>query len=416
MMKNVHEFESKLTDEWVKILDKTLNKKNKETTIDGFRKGKAPKEVFLKNYGVESLYMDSIDEAINIAYKKILEDNKLVPVVEPKVDVTNINKDEVALKFVIITKPEIELGNYKNLGVKKEKVKVSDKEIEEQINHLRQHLADVVLKENGAIADGDIAVIDFDGYVDGKALDGGKGENYPLEIGSHSFIPGFEEGLIGLKTGEEKELKLKFPENYLEELKNKDVTFKVKVNEIKTRVLPEIDQEFFEDLGYDDIKTEEEFRKKVKEDIEHQKGHEVNDKFLDECLEAAAKNVKIDINPEIIDAEVHRMLDQYAYDLKMQGLDINKYYEVTGTSEEKLHKEMEPEALKRVKYRYLIEAIADQEKVDFPEKEVKKRAEEMAEGYGITVEELIAEFGSMDVVKYDMKMHRALEILQESNE
>lgn len=415
-MKNVHEFESKLTDEWVKILDKTLKKKNKETTIDGFRKGKAPKEVFLKNYGVESLYMDSIDEAINIAYKKILEDNKLEPVVEPKVDVTNINKDEVTLKFVVITKPEIELGNYKNLGVKKEKVKVSDKEIEDQINHLRQHLADVVLKENGAVADGDVAVIDFDGYVDGKALDGGKGENYPLEIGSHSFIPGFEEGLIGLKAGEEKELKLKFPENYLEELKNKDVTFKVKVNEIKMRVLPEINQDFFEDLGYDDVKTEEEFRKKVKEDIEHQKGHEVNDKFLDECLEAAAKNVKIDINPEIVDAEVHRMLDQYAYQLKMQGLDINEYYKVTGTSEEKLHEEMEPEALKRVKYRYLIEAIADQEKVDFTDEEVKKRAEEMAEGYGITVEELIAELGSMDVVKYDMKMHRALEILQESNE
>lgn len=237
MKKNVHEIEIKLDKEWISALDATFKKKNKETKIDGFRKGAAPKEVYLKHFGIESLYMDAVDASISVAYKKALDENKLVPVVEPNVDVTGISDSNVIFKFTIITKPEVTLGEYKNLKVKKDKVTVSDEEINHEIDHLREHLADVVVKENGEITEGDTAVIDFTGFVDGKELEGGKGENFPLEIGSHSFIPGFEEGLVGLKAGEEKTLELKFPENYIEDLKGKDVTFKVKVNEVKTRVL-----------------------------------------------------------------------------------------------------------------------------------------------------------------------------------
>ncbi len=414
-MKNVHEVEIKLDKEWLKALDDTFKKKNKEVSIDGFRKGSAPKEVYIKKFGLESLYMDAVDACISVAYKKALDDSKLVPVVEPTVDVTNISEKEVNFKFTIITKPEVKLGEYKNLGIKKEKAKVTEKDVNDEIEHLRGHMADMVVKENSEIVEGDTAIISFTGIVDGKEVDGAKGENYPLEIGSHSFIPGFEEGLIGLKAGDTKDLNLKFPDNYVEDLKGKDVLFKVTVNEVKTRVLPELNEDFFKDLGYDDVKTLDELKGKIKEEIKHEKEHNLEDEFVDKCLEAAAKNVKVDINPEIIDDEVHRMIDQYANQLKMQGMDIEKFYQMTGTKESDLKKQMEPEAKKRVTYRYLLEEIAEQEKFEFTEEEVMNRAKEIATNYGVTTEEIIEAYGSMDVVKYDLKMQKALEILKDNN-
>ena len=415
MKKNVFEKEIKLEKEWLECLDKTFVKKAKDAKVPGFRKGKVPKDIYIKNYGIESLYPDAANDAIQIAYRKILDEEKLLPIIEPTVDITGISDTNIILKFTIITHPEVTLGEYKNLGLKKDKVTVTAKEVDDEIEHLRTHMADIITKENGEVAVGDTAVVSFKGYVDGEELEGGSGENFPLEIGSHSFIPGFEEGLIGLKAGETKTLNLKFPENYVEDLKNKAVKFEVTVNEVKTRSLPEINEDFFKDLGYKDVKTIDDLKKKIKEDITHEKEHEVEDKFLDACLEKAASNLKVDINEEIIDDEVHRMLDQYANQLAQQGLNIEKYYEITGTKPEDLHKQMEPEAKKRIQYRYLIEAIADAEKIDFTEKEVDKRAQEMADGYGITVEELLRAYGTKEIVKYDMKMRKAMEILTENN-
>ena len=414
-MKNVHEIEIKLDNEWVKCLDNAFKKKNKETKIDGFRKGCAPKDIYIKKYGIESLYMDAVDEAIQVAYHKLLDENDVKPVVEPTVDVTGISDANIILKFTVISKPDVTLGEYKNLGVKKDKVTVSDKEVNDQIKELQQRMADVIVKENGKIASGDTAVINFKGYVDGEELEGGSGENFPLEIGSNSFIPGFEEGLIGLKTGDSKTLNLKFPDNYVEHLKGKDVKFEVTIEEVKTRSLPEINEDFFKDLGYDDVKTEEDLKKKIKDNIKHEKEHIRDDKFLDECLEAASKNMKIEINKEIIDDEVHRMIDQYSQQLQMQGMNIETYYEVTGTTHEQLHEQMKDEAEKRVKYRYLIEAVADEEKIEFSEKEIEAHAKEIADSYGISVEELLKAYGSLELVKYDMKMHKALEIIKDNN-
>lgn len=414
-MKNVHEIEIKLEGEkWTKCLDNSFKKANKEVKIDGFRKGCAPKDIFLKNYGIESLYNDAVNEAIGIAYKELLENNDLTPVIEPSVDVTGISDGSVIFKFTIITKPEVKLASYKKLGVKKDEVKVTKKEIDAEVETLKMELAEVVVKEDGIVANGDTVVIDFDGYVDGKALEGGKGENYPLEIGSHTFIPGFEEGLIGKKSGEELELNLTFPENYVEDLKNKDVTFKVTIHEVKTKVLPELNEEFYEDLGLD-VKTEEEFRSEVEKTIKERKDAEVEDKFIEELLDKASEKLEVEINPEIISEEVHRMIDTYANQLKAQGMDIEQYFEFTGTTHEDLHKQMEPEAIKRIKYRYVIEEIANAENIDFTNEEVEAKAKEMAENYGITVEQLIEAYGTIDVVKYDMRMHRALEILKENN-
>ena len=370
--------------------------------------------LYLKKFGIESLYPDAVNEAIGEAYKELLEQNDLTPIIEPAVDVTGISDGSVIFKFTIITKPEVKLSNYKKLGVKKADAKVSKEELNAEIESLKGQLAEVVVKENGVVAEGDTAVIDFDGYVDGKALEGGKGENYPLEIGSHTFIPGFEEGLIGKSVNEEIELNLTFPENYVEDLKNKDVTFKVVIHEIKTKVLPELNEEFYADLGLN-VKTEEEFKSEVEKTIKERKNAENEDKFVEELLEKAAENLEVEINPEIISEEVHRMIDGYANQLKMQGIDIEQYYKITGTTHEDLHKQMEPEALKRIKYRYVIEEIANEENIEFTKEEVDAKAQEMADNYGIKLEELINAYGSLEVVKYDMRMHRALEILKENN-
>lgn len=417
MAKNVHEIEITVEGKnWEACLDKAFKKKNKDTKIDGFRKGAAPKDMFIKKFGIESLYMDAVDFAVDNAYKKVLEDEKNVPVIEPKLDVKTIDKEKVVFLFTIVTKPEIKLGEYKNLGIKKEAAKATKKEIDEEVENLRSQCAEIVVKgENEVVAEKDTAVIDFKGYVDGKELEGGTGENFPLEIGSHSFIPGFEEGLVGLKSGETKTLELEFPKDYVKDLAGKKVKFDVTVHEIKTRKLPELGKEFYQDLGYDKMETEEEFRKEVEKVIVDRKNKENEDKFIDECLEKAVNNMKVEINDEIIDDEIHHMIHGLEEKLQMQGLTIDQYYEFTGLSHEKLHEQMHDEADKRVKTRYLIEAVAEKEDIKFTDKEVEAKTKEMAENYGITPEELIKAYGSNEVIKYDMRMHRALEIIKENN-
>ena len=413
-MKNVHvkEVEIKGKD-WESILDSALQKRIKDVSIDGFRKGKCPKNVYLQKFGVESLYMDAVDAACGKAYTDMLKDESLIPVCEPKMDVKEIDKDHVKFEFTIITKPEVKLGKYKDLGIKKDEIKVSKKEIEEEVARLASRFAEIIVKEDGEVLEGNTAVIDFEGFVDGKALDGGNGENYPLEIGSHTFIPGFEEGVVGMKVGETKELNLTFPENYTKELANKDVKFNVTVREIKERVLPELNADFYADLGFEDIKTEEEFNKEIKKVIEDRKEEEAKNKYLDEVLEAASQNMKVEINPEIIDDEVHRMMHQFGEQMKMQGLSLEQYFEFTGTTHEDMHKQMEPEATKRVKYRYLIEEVANAEKIEINDADAEAEAVKMAETYGMSKEDFIKNFGGLDVVKYDMKMRKALEILGE---
>lgn len=415
-MKNVKEITITIEGEdWQKALDKSFKKKNKEVTIDGFRKGSAPKEVYVKNFGLESLFMDAVDFVMDEAYSKALEEAKAMPVVEPKLDIKEINENKVTFMFTIISKPEVTLGAYKKLGLKKAKAKVSKEEIDAEVKRIRDQFAEIAPKEDGVVEVGDTAVIDFEGFVDGKALDGGKGENYPLEIGSHTFIPGFEEGVAGMKLGETKELNLKFPDDYVADLKGKEAKFNVTVREIKQRIIPELNEDFYQDLGYDNIKTEEEFLNEVEKVLLERKNAEIDDEFVEKCLDKASSNMKVEINPEIIDEEVHRMIRQFEDQLKLQGIKLDDYMAITGMTHEKLHEQMEPEATKRVKYRYLLEAIADEEKIDFTDEEVQAKSKEMAENYGIIEEELLKAYGSLDIVKYDMKMHRAIEILKENN-
>lgn len=402
-------------EEWQKALDKAFKKKAKEVKVDGFRKGAVPKDIYLEKFGIESLYMDAVDDCINDAYKKALDQSKIEPVIEPKVDVSQIDKDSVTFEITITGKPEVKLGAYKDLKIKKDKVEVSKEEIDEEINHLREQFAEIRVKEEGEVEDGDTAVIDFKGYVDGEELEGGSGENFPLEIGSHTFIPGFEEGVTGMKVDEEKDLDLQFPDDYVKDLAGKKVTFHVILREIKTRVLPDIDENFFKDLGYDEVTNAEELAKEVEEVIKNRKQNDIDDRFIEEVLSKASDNMQVELPEEIIDDEVHRMMHQFENQLKSQGLDLEKYYQFTNTTHEDLHKNMEPEATKRIKYRYLLKAVAEAEKIEVTEEEAEKDAEEMAQNYGISKEELIEAFGSMEVLKYDAKMRKTLEFLKNNN-
>ncbi len=397
---------------WTKAIRSAYDKIKKDVTVDGFRKGMVPFDMFVSKNGVEPLYNDAIDILLTTEYKNVLDEIKETPVVQPSIDIKNIGKDAISIEYTFISSPEVKLGAYKNLGIKKETAKVTAKEVKEEIEKLQTKYAEIQVKETGKVENGNTVVIDFEGFLDGKPFEGGKGENYPLEIGSNTFIPGFEEGLIGMSTGEEKDLNLIFPENYTEELKGKAVTFKVKVNVIKEKVLPEINEDFFKDLGYDDVKTKEELEAKIKEQIKSRKEAEIENKYIDECLDAATAKMEVEINPEIIDDEIHRMIDQMSQQLKMNGLTLEQYMQFTGMTHEDLHKQYEEMATKRVKERFLLENVAKIEKIEISDADAEAKAEEMAKNYGMTKEELLKEFGGLDMVKYDMKMRAAINIVK----
>ena len=412
-MKNVKEIEIVVEkEEWTNYLKEAFNKKKKDIKMDGFRKGSVTWDIFVKKIGVETLYQEAADIAIDKKYAEALKDSKVEPVIQPTVDIKKLDKDGITIMFTFISKPEVKLGKYKDLGVKKETPKVTKKEIDDEIDNLRNKYADIVVKENGEVVSGNTAVIDFKGVVDGKDLEGGSGENYPLEIGSNTFIPGFEDALVGMKVGETKDINLKFPENYVENLKNKDVTFTVTIKEIKERVLPEINEDLFKDLGYDDVKTKEEFETKVKEHLLDHKKQDADNKYLDEILKKASDNMKVDINEEIIHDEIHRMLNQYSEQLKMQGLTLEQYLEFTKSSMDDLEKMMKPEAEKRVKERYLLESVAIEENIDVTDKEVEEDLERIASMYNVSKEEFTNMVGGLDMVKYDAKMRKTLDFLK----
>lgn len=414
MKKNIKEINVTIEGEkWQKAIDKVYDKVSKKVKIDGFRPGKAPKDIFLKKYGKENLLVEAADSCMQDAYMDILKDNEGIEIVaQPKVEIKGVSDEKLELMFTLILKPEVKLGKYTGLGVKKEEAKVTKKEIEESIDHMRSHYAENVTKD-GKVANGDIAIIDFEGFKDGVAFAGGKAENYSLTIGSNSFIPGFEEQIIGMEKGEEKELNLTFPEDYhAEELKGAPVVFKVKVNEIKEVKVPELDKDFFEDLGMEGIDSKEALEKQVEENIKTRKESELENKYLDELLEAAAKNTEVDIPDAMIEEEIDRMLKQYEENLNMQGITLEQFYKFTNSDEKALRDQMKEEAGKRVKFRLMLEEIAKAEKFDMSDKDAEKEAEELASKYQMTKDEFLKQFGGLEMVKYDYKMRQAMETLK----
>lgn len=415
--KNVKEITIKIEGkEWQDALDKAFEKANKKVKIDGFRQGKAPKEVFIKKYGEESLFMDAADLVLQPAYQKMLDENKDVEIVaQPEVALKSISKDGVEFVFTITTKPEVKLGKYKKLGVKKEKVEVTKEEIESALNETLNRYAENVVKE-GKVENGDIAIIDFEGFKDGVSFEGGKGENYSLTIGSNTFIPGFEDQIIGMSKDEEKDINVTFPEDYhSEDLKGQKVVFKVKVNEIKTTKIPELDKDFFEDLAMEGIDSKESLEKQLEENIKAHKEQHAEDHYIDELLKKGIENMEVDIPEAMINEELDRMIRQYEENLKMQGLTLQQFYQFTNSDEAALKDQMKEEAEKRVASRLLLEAIKVEEKIEIADDEAKKEAEELAKKYNMEKDEFLKLFGGIEMVKYDMEMRRAIEILKENN-
>ncbi len=400
--------------EWQDALDKAFEKANKKAKIDGFRPGKAPKEVFLKKYGKEALYFDAADLCIQRAYERMLEENKDLQIVaQPEMSLKSIDENGCEFLFQLTLKPEVKLGKYKGLKVKKDKIEATKEEIDASIEHMREHYAEVVEKDGDA-KEGDTVVIDFEGFKDGVPFEGGKGENYSLKLGSHSFIPGFEEQIVGMKKGEEKDLNLKFPDDYhAEDLKGQEVVFKVKVNEIKETIIPEINVDFFEDLGMEGIDSLEALQKQVEENILARKEVEAENKYIDELLAAAGKNVEVEIPEAMIKDETDRMLKQYEEHLRMQGLTLEQFYQFTNSDEAALREQMREEAHNRVLYRLMLEEIVKEEKIEISDEEADEEASKLAERYQMKKDEFLNAFGGLDMIKYDLQMRKAIETLKE---
>lgn len=402
-------------EEWKEAKDKAFAKIVKKVKVDGFRQGKVPRQVFEKKYGAGDIISTAMEDMIDKKYTETVVNEKLVPVVEPKLEIVSADDNGFEVNITFILDPEVKLGKYKELKVKKDKVKVSKEEIEHEVGHILDRYAELVSKD-GAVEEGDTAIIDFKGFKDGEAFEGGSAENYSLVIGSHSFIPGFEEGVIGMKKEENKDITLTFPEDYMaEDLRGKEVVFNVTVHDIKKRVIPELDEEFFKDLDMEGVNNKEELEKLVEEELITQKEADADNKFIEDLLEAATKNMTIDLDKEIVDAEVERMHKQFVKRLEMQGISEELYYAYAGVKKEDVTKQMAEEAEKRVKYRYLLEAITKEEKIKITDKEAKAELKKMSETYKTTEEEILKELGTLEVLKYDLAMQKAVEVLKENN-
>lgn len=414
--KNMHEINVKIEgEEWTKAIDEVFKKKQKTAKVDGFRKGKVPRNIYEKHFGKESLYIDAADMVLQNAYMKAIDESKLIPVVQPAVELKNINENGAEFVFKIITKPEVKVNKYKGLNIKPEKVEVSDEEVNHELGHLLERYTELVTKD-GKVENGDIAIIDFEGFKDGEAFDGGKGENYSLEIGSNTFIPGFEEKVIGMKVGEEKDLDLTFPEDYgVKDLAGAAVVFKVKVNEIKEKKMRELDEDFFEDLGMEGIDSEEKLKEEIKNSIKAQKEMDAENKYVDAILEEVGKNVEVDIPEEMVNEEVNRLMGRFEEQMKMQGISLELYYQFTQSTEADLRNQMEKEAFNNVLYRLMLEEIMKLEKVEISEEEANKEAEELAKKYQMDKEDFLKEFGGIDMIQYDLEMRKVVELLKEFN-
>ena len=416
-VKNVHEIDVTIEGkDWVKAQDVAFKRLQKDAKVDGFRKGKVPKEIFIKNYGMTKLLFEAAESCLQEAYVKAMEQSKLIPVVQPSVDIKSIDEKKVEYTFKIITKPELKIKKYKGLKIKPEEVKVTDEEVNHELGHLLEKYTELVTKDKGKVEEGNIAVIDFEGFKDGEAFDGGKGENYSLEIGSNTFIPGFEDQVKGMKVGEEKDINLTFPKDYgVESLAGAPVVFKVKVNAIKEKQARELDEDFFEDLGMEGIDSEEKLKEEIKNSIKAQKEMEAERQHVDKILEEVSKNVEVNIPDEMVNEETTRLIGRLEEQMKMQGITLDMYYQFTGSSEEQLRNQMEKEAYSNVLYRLMLEEIAKLESIVVTEEEADKEAEDLASKYQMEKDEFLKQFGGLDMIQYDLEMKKTMDKLKELN-
>ncbi|KRE13680.1 trigger factor [Bacillus sp. Root920] len=398
-----------------KALDDAFKKVVKQVSIPGFRKGKVPRGLFEQRFGVESLYQDALDILLPVEYPKAIDEAGIEPVDRPEIDVEKIEKGENLIFTAKVTvKPEVKLGDYKGLNVEKDDTAVTDEDVQEELKGMQNRQAELVVKEEGAIENGDTVVLDFEGFVDGEAFEGGKAENYSLEVGSGSFIPGFEEQLVGLEAGAEKDVEVTFPEEYhAEDLAGKPAVFKVKIHEIKAKELPALDDEFAKDVD-EEVETLAELTEKTKKRLEEAKENEAEGKLREELVAKASENAEVDIPKAMVDTELDRMMKEFEQRLQMQGMNLELYFQFSGQDEDALKEQMKEDAAKRVKSNLTLEAIAAAENLQVSDEEVEEELSKMAEAYNMPIENIKQAIGSTEAMKEDLKVRKAIDFLVEN--
>ncbi|MFF2874755.1 trigger factor [Gottfriedia sp. NPDC057991] len=398
-----------------KGLDAAFKKVVKTINVPGFRKGKLPRPIFEQKFGIEALYNDALDVILPEAYSKAVEEVGIEPVDRPEVDVEQMEKGKTLIfKAKVTVKPEVTLGEYKGLEVEEMDATVTDEDVQAELTTLQERQAELVVKEDGTVENGNTAVLDFEGFVDGVAFEGGKGENYPLEIGSGSFIPGFEEALIGTKSGVETDVNVTFPEEYHSaELAGKAATFKVTVHEIKAKELPELNDEFAKDVN-DEVETLEDLKAKIKNDLVESKKSQAEGSLRDALVQKAAENAEIEIPDVMFESQVDRMVKDFEQRIAQQGLNLELYYQFTGTKEEDLRTQMRQDAEARVRIDLTIDAIIEAEKIDATEEEMNEELARLTAMYNIPSEQLVTMLGGTDAVRDDIQIRKAVELLVDS--
>lgn len=398
-------------EEIQKGLTTAFNRVKGNLNVPGFRKGKVSRTVFNRMYGEEALYEDALNAVLPAAYEAAVEEAGIDPVAQPKIDVESMNKGEDwVVKAEVTVKPEVKLGEYKNLTVEKQDREVSDEDVEARLIREQEQQAELVLKEDEAV-EGDTAVIDFEGFLGDEAFEGGKGENHSLELGSGSFIPGFEEQLIGKKAGDKLDVTVTFPEDYqAEDLAGKEAVFKVTVHEVKGKELPELDDEFAKDVD-DSVETLAELKEKYRAELTESKEKAAQEAVEESAIRQAVENAEVVELPHVmVHDEVHRAMDEFLNNMQRQGINPEMYYQLTGTTEADLHKQFEGEADTRVKTNLVIEAIVAAEGLEVSEEEVEKEIKDLAESYNMP-EAQVRRVLTEDMLKHDIKMKKAVDVI-----
>ncbi|MFB5518812.1 trigger factor [Enterococcus casseliflavus] len=395
-----------------KGLTTAFNKVKGNLNVPGFRKGKVSRQVFNRMYGEEALYEDALNAVLPEAYEAAVKAAGIDPVAQPKIDVDSMEKgQDWVIKAEVTVKPEVKLGDYKELTVEKQDREVTEEDVDARIKREQEAQAELVIKEDEAAENGDTVVIDFEGFLGEETFEGGKGENYSLELGSNSFIPGFEEQLVGTKAGDSKDVTVTFPEDYqAEDLAGKEAVFKVTVHEVKAKELPELDDEFAKDVD-DSVESLAELKEKYRAELTETKEKAAEDAKDEAAIRQAVENAEIvELPHSMVHDEVHRSMDEFLNNMQRQGISPEMYYQLTGSTEADLHTQFEGEAETRVKTNLVIEAIAKAEGLEATEEDIENEIKELSEAYNMPVDQ-IKRVLTEDMLKHDITMKKAVELV-----
>ena len=390
---------------------KVYQKSARYFNIPGFRKGKAPFNIVERMYGDEIFYEDAFNELVPSIYEKEIEDNKIEAVSKPEINIVKMKKGEdLVFTALVQTKPEVKLGKYKGIELKKVEYPVTDEDVEHELAHVQEHNARIITVEDRPVQDKDIAVIDFQGFVDGKAFEGGKAEKHELEIGSKTFIPGFEDQVIGMKVGEEKDINVKFPEDYFsKDLAGKDATFKVKLHEIKEKQLPALDDEFAKDVS--EFDTLKDYKTSIKEKKQAQNDDKAKHETENLAIEAVSNETKIDIPSGMIETEIDALIRDLEQQLSYQGINLDQYLKIMNKTRKEIEENYKEQAEKNVKSRLILEAIIKEEKIESTDEEINAKIKEMATNYGRKEEELSKNEALKEYISNTIKTEKAIELI-----